>query len=84
MDAGTLDRGTVALVNARNSLAVTADIRCDDTCRTLTIDPIGKLAKATTYVVAIEDGTGGAKDLAGNPLDCGNGKCTWSFKTKRR
>jgi CSLREA domain-containing protein len=74
---------SVALVNWKNLLEVAAHIRHDDPCRTLTIDRAGRLAKSTPCVVDISDGAGGARALAGNLLDCDNGKCA-VVETKRK
>jgi CSLREA domain-containing protein len=63
----------VTLVSWKNLLEVAADVGCDDLCRTLTIEPVGRLAKSPPCVVDISDGAGGARDLAGTLLD--NGKC---------
>ena len=43
-----------------------------------TLDPNANLAAATTYTATLKGGSGGVKDLAGNPLAA---DVTWSFTT---
>jgi alpha-tubulin suppressor-like RCC1 family protein len=70
--------GAFTLVNTKTGATVDAVVSCDDPCLTVTLDPMNRLARRTTYRAEI---TTAAEDLAGNPL--GEVK-SWTFKTKRR
>jgi DNA-binding beta-propeller fold protein YncE len=83
MDSNTLsawdEPPSVKVVKASTGYAVSLNtVRCDNPCRTLTIDPYSRLAKKTKYKVTI---TTQAKDLAGNALTT---NYTWTFTTGRR
>lgn len=85
MDEGTLVTnstvqapGAFTLVKMKTGAVVDATVSCDDPCETVTLDPVGKLARRATYKATI---TTAAEDLAGNPLDA---EKSWTFKTRRR
>ena len=64
---------TASLVPATITLSSTADGKT-----VVTLDPSVTLAKGTQYEARIKGGTGGVKDLAGNPLAADK---VWSFTT---
>ncbi len=78
INEGTL---VVTLVNSKNSTAVTAIVKLSADGKKVTIDPVGKLAKKTKYIVTIKGGSSGVKDLAGNALVADK---TWFFTTKKK
>ncbi len=81
MDPTTLTPKNVKLFNTATKKRVGAALSCDDTCKTLTLDPSKRLAKRTRYRVTILGGDSGPKDLAGNPMAKSE---VWSFTTGRR
>ena len=78
MDPATLDGTTVRLVRSGATTPISATVRCDSTCKTVTLDPASSLAKRTRYEARI---TTGAMDKAGNALTA---DVAWTFTTGRR
>ena len=75
--------GVFTLKNTRTGAMVQpASITLSSDGKTVTFDPsTPKLAKKTKYEVRIQGGSGGATDVADNPLAA---DAVWSFTTKRR
>jgi hypothetical protein len=80
MDPATLTNN-VTLVNKKTRSQVQATLTLSTDGKTLTLDPSATLAKGTQYEVTIKGGTGGVKDLAGNPLAADR---VWSFTTAKK
>jgi hypothetical protein len=78
LDASTLTRDSAMLINNKTGSAVAAQVSCDEPCRTVTLDPLTKLAKKTRYKVVI---TTAVQDTEGDSL--ANNE-TWTFITKRK
>ena len=81
MDAATLTGQTVTLKRVSTGSTVTATVRCDNPCRTVTLDPSTSLASRTKYEARIFGGPGGPGDKAGNRLAADK---VWTFTTGRR
>jgi hypothetical protein len=84
MNLSSLQAANVfTLKNTKNGDLVDANsITLSSDGKTVTFDPMPRrLAKKTRYEVRIKGGTGGATDVAGNPLV---DDAVWSFTTKRR
>jgi hypothetical protein len=67
MDPATITAGTFVLRDPANAL-VAATVSYNATSRVATLNPTPTLAAGTAYTATVLGGTGGAKDLAGNPL----------------
>ncbi|MDQ3436574.1 MAG: Ig-like domain-containing protein [Actinomycetota bacterium] len=77
IDPATLaNNGT--LVDTETGAQVQATVTLSPDGKTVTLDPSATLAKRTRYEARIKGGTGGVKDLAGNPLAADR---VWSFTT---
>ncbi len=84
-DVKNMGQNTFMLVDPSGQ-QVSAAVSYDSASKTATLKPSSALGSNTTYTATVKaatakDATDGATDLAGNPLDCGNGKCSWSFTT---
>ncbi len=77
MAPASLNASSVELRDGSGA-AVAATIAYDAAERRLSLDPVAGLQNSATYSVTIKGGTGGATDLAGNPLAADT---TWSFAT---
>jgi large repetitive protein len=75
MNADTLAAGNVKLINTQTGSEVKAKVLCEDSCRTLRLDPNTRLKRNTKYRVII---TSDVEDLAGNRLARNK---VWSFTT---
>jgi N-acetylneuraminic acid mutarotase/glucose/arabinose dehydrogenase len=78
IDPATLSTSTFTLVNQSDGGAVAATISYNSSTNTAILDPSADLVASTGYVATIKGGTGGVKDLTGNPLAA---DYTWSFTT---
>jgi glucose/arabinose dehydrogenase len=76
MDAATLTASTFTLVKQGTSTPVTATVSYDTGTRAATLDPASDLQAGASYTAKLKSGTGGAKDVAGNPLPA---DFTWAF-----
>ena len=81
LDPATLTNSTVTLVAAGTTTPVSATVSYDGMSRTVTLNPSSNLVRSITYTATVKGGSGGAKDLAGNPLATDR---AWSFTTGRR
>jgi Bacterial Ig-like domain/PA14 domain len=78
MDASTIKADTFTLAKQGTTTPVAANVGYDATAKKATLNPSADLEANTTYTATVKGGTGGVKDLAGNPL--ANNK-SWSFTT---
>lgn len=76
MDPATISTGTFTLTN--NGISVPGTVSYDSAALTATFTPASQLAAGSTYIATITSGSGGVKDLAGNPLVPDK---VWSFTT---
>ncbi|WP_411374071.1 Ig-like domain-containing protein [Arthrobacter sp. MPF02] len=76
MDAATITSSTFTL--ASGTTTVSAAVTYDSTNKVATLNPGADLAAGTTYTATIKGGTGGVKDLAGNPVAADK---VWTFTT---
>lgn len=76
MDPVTVTAGTFTLT--AGTMTVAAAVTYNSTDRVATLNPDADLAAGTTYTATIKGGTGGVKDVAGNPLAADR---TWTFTT---
>ncbi|MDP9052712.1 MAG: NPCBM/NEW2 domain-containing protein [Acidobacteriota bacterium] len=72
---GTLNTSTVTLVQQGTTTAVPATVSYDPTTYTVTLTPTSALASGSVYTATV---TGGAKDIAGNPVAP---NAVWTFTT---
>ena len=80
MRASTLNDTTFVLRKKGSTNGVAATVGYDAAAKKAWLDPSRDLRAGTTYVVTLEGGDTGAKDLAGNALP---GRKIWSFTVKR-
>ena len=78
MDPATLTTATVTLLAQGSSTPVAATVVYIPASTSVALDPSANLAQGTTYAATIKGGSGGAKDLAGNPLVSDK---IWTFTT---
>jgi hypothetical protein len=78
MDASTINTSTFTLTRQGAAQPLAAQVAYDQTTRKATLTPADGLEASTTYTVTVKGGSGGVKDLAGNPLAQDK---TWSFTT---
>jgi hypothetical protein len=67
MQAGTISTSTVKLIDSANN-AVPATVSYNSSTYVATLTPQSALQYGSTYTIRVKGGTGGAADLAGNPL----------------
>jgi len=79
MNASTITTTTVFIVKSGTTTPLAAVVTYDSTNRRVTLNPNASLLNATTYVVTVQGGTSGVKDVAGNALAADK---TWSFTTQ--
>jgi hypothetical protein len=77
IEPSTLTQDSVVLINTKTGSAVAAEVSCDESCQTVTLNPLTKLAKKTKYKVVI---TTAVQDTEGDTLAKNE---TWSFTTGR-
>jgi acid phosphatase type 7 len=78
MDSSTLTASTFTLAKQGSTSPVGAAVSYDSATKKATLNPDADLEASTTYTATVTSGSGGAKDLAGNPLASDK---TWSFTT---
>jgi hypothetical protein len=80
MDQSTIitPANTFTLTKQGATTPVGASVSYDATAKKATLNPSANLEAGATYTATVKGGTGGAKDLAGNPLTSDK---TWSFST---
>jgi parallel beta-helix repeat protein len=78
MNPATLTTSTARLVPQGSSTPVPATVTYDRPTRIMALDPAANLAANTTYAATIKGSSGGAADLAGNPLPADR---VWTFTT---
>jgi hypothetical protein len=78
MDPSTISSSTFTLTKQGASQPLTAQVSYDAAAKKATLDPTADLEASSTYTATIKGGSGGVKDLAGNPLGADK---TWSFST---
>jgi hypothetical protein len=78
MDPTTLTSSTFTLTKQGSTQPVAAAVSYDSATKKATLDPSTDLQTGTTYTATVKGGSGGVKDLAGNPLAQDK---TWSFTT---
>ena len=78
MDPATISSSTFSLTKQGASQPLTAQVSYDAATKKATLDPTADLEASSTYTATIKGGSGGVKDLAGNPLGADK---TWSFTT---
>jgi hypothetical protein len=78
MDASTLDGSTFTLRRQGVSTPVAATTSYDPATRKVTLNSSADLARNATYTATLEGGTGGARDVVGNPLAADK---VWTFAT---
>jgi large repetitive protein len=78
MDPATLTGSTFTLTKQGASQPVGATVSYDQANKKATLDPTADLDPSATYTATVKGGSGGVKDLAGNPLAQDK---TWSFAT---
>jgi len=66
MDASTINSSTIRLLDGATPVA--AGVSYNAATRVATLTPSAPLANSKTYTVSVTGGSGGASDLAGNPL----------------
>jgi glucose/arabinose dehydrogenase len=66
MNAATINTSTFFL--RQGTTSIPSAVSYDSTTLTATLNPNSSLAPVTTYTVTVRGGSGGVKDLAGNPL----------------
>ncbi|MBI2833245.1 MAG: DUF4082 domain-containing protein, partial [Acidobacteria bacterium] len=77
MSPASINGETFELRDSANAL-VNSSVTYDGTTRTAVLTPTSALSPAASYVATVKGGTGGVKDVAGNPLAS---DYTWSFST---
>jgi hypothetical protein len=75
MDPATITASTFVLRDPANAV-VAATVSYNATSRVATLNPTPTLTAGTAYTATLLGGTGGAKDLAGNPLAADK---VWTF-----
>lgn len=78
MDASTLDGSTFTLRRQGASTPVASATSYDPATKKVTLDPSSDLARNATYTATLRGGTGGARDVVGNPLSADE---VWTFET---
>src|SRR5215212_4775564 len=78
MDPATLTSSSFTLTKQGATQPVGAQVTYDAATKKATLDPSADFDPSTTYTATIKGGSGGAKDLAGNPLGADK---SWSFTT---
>src|SRR5215212_3347982 len=78
MDPATLISSTFTLTKQGVSQPVGATVSYDQANKKATLNPTADLDPGSTYTATVKGGSGGVKDLAGNPLAQDK---TWSFTT---
>jgi hypothetical protein len=78
MDPATLSVSTFTLTRQGASQPVAAQVSYDAATRKATLNPNVDLQAATAYTATVKGGSGGVKDVAGNPLGADR---TWRFTT---
>src|SRR5215212_2099962 len=79
MDASTiLNANNFTLTKQGATTPVAATVSYDATAKKAVLDPSTDLQAGSTYTATVKGGTGGVKDLAGNPLASDK---VWSFTT---
>jgi len=78
MNSASLNASSFTLVTQGDTNPIAATISYDAVTNKAMLHPAAVLTNATTYVVTIKGGAGGAVDLAGNPLTA---DLVWSFTT---
>jgi Bacterial Ig-like domain/Bacterial Ig domain/Calcineurin-like phosphoesterase len=78
MNPASLNTSSFTLVPQGDTNPIAATISYDAASNKATLQPTTTLVNATTYVVTVKGGAGGATDLAGNPLAA---DVVWSFTT---
>jgi hypothetical protein len=78
MDPATLTTSTFMLIKQGTSTPLAASVSYDAATRVATLDPSSDLENGASYTATVDGGTGGAEDLAGNPLAS---DFSWSFTT---
>lgn len=80
MNPATITTATVTLrLGGPTGSLVAATVTYNATNRTVTIDPVARLASRTAYTIVVRSGASGVKDVAGNALAT---TFTWSFTTR--
>lgn len=77
IDSTTVNSNTFQLRDSSNTL-ITASVSYNTSTQTATLQPSISLAALATYTAAVQGGSAGVKDLAGNALVS---NVTWSFTT---
>lgn len=67
MASASLNSSSVTLVKRGSTTPVGAGISYDSSSRAVTVDPGVDLQLGATYVATVKGGSGGARDVAGNP-----------------
>jgi DNA-binding phage protein len=78
MDPATVTGATFSLTKQGASQPLGATVSYDQANKKATLDPTADLDPSATYTATVKGGSGGVKDLAGNPLAQDK---TWSFAT---
>ena len=78
VDPATLTSSTFTLTKQDATQAVGAQVSYDAATKKATLDPTADLEAGATYTATVKGGSGGVKDLAGNPLGADK---SWSFTT---
>ena len=78
MDPTTISGSTFTLTKQGATTPVAAALSYDSATKKATLDPSTNLQTGATYTATVKGGSGGVKDLAGNPLAQNK---TWSFTT---
>ena len=78
MDASTISGSTLTLTKQGSTQVLAAQVSYDAVTKKATLNPSTDFDPGTTYTATIKGGSGGVKDLAGNPLGADK---IWSFST---
>jgi len=76
MDPATVSSSTFTLTKQGTTQPLTAQVSYDAATRKATLNPTADLEAGTSYTATIKGGSGGVRDLAGNPLAADK---IWSF-----
>ena len=68
MDASTISGSTLTLTKQGSTQVLAAQVSYDAVTKKATLNPSTDFDPGTTYTATIKGGSGGVKDLAGNPL----------------
>jgi hypothetical protein len=79
MDSSTINGSTFTLAKQGTTTPISATVTYDPTTNKATLTPSTALGAGVTYTATVKGGTGGVKDLAGNPLATDK---SWSFTTQ--